>query len=273
MNPQIAKVEKVRSKDGTIIAFERVGSGLSLILVDGAFGQRAMDSDKTNLAKQPAMMEHFTVFRYDRRGRGESTDTLPFAVQREIEDIEALIDEGGGSAYLYGISSGAALAFEAALALGKKVKKLALYEPPYNDEEKSRKNWVNYRKKLKEVLPDRKGDAVAAFMMLLGMPAEHLEGMRQSPMWPMMEKIAHTLEYDAAAMGTEAAVPVEKAKQVKVPTLVMDGSRTEWPFMHVTAKTLAKTIPNAEHRIVQGQTHEVSAEALAPVLIEFFTKK
>lgn len=266
-------VEKVISKDGTQIAFERIGEGPTLVLVDGAFGQRAMDADKTNLAKQPALVEHFTVFRYDRRGRGESTDTQPFSVQREIEDIEALIEKGGGAAFLYGISSGAALALEATVALGNKVKKLAIYEAPYNNEEMGRKNWVDYRKKLDEYLPDRKGDAVGAFMMLLGMPAEHLEGMRQSPMWPMLESVAHTLEYDAAAMGAEAAVPVEKAKQIQVPTLVMDGSATEWPFMHVTAQKLAEAIPNARYQTLEGQTHEVSADVLAPVLIEFFTGK
>lgn len=273
METKTFTVETVKSKDGTQIAFERIGRGPSLVLVGGAFEHRAMDSETAKLARLPLLAQQFTILHYDRRGRGESTDTLPFSVQREIEDIEALIEEGSGAAYLYGISSGAALALEAVVALGIKVKKLAIYEAPYNDEETSRKNWVDYRKKLDEYLPDRKGDAVGAFMMLLGMPAENLEGMKQSPMWPMLESVAHTLAYDAAAMGAEAAVPVEKAKQIKVPTLVMDGSATEWPFLHVTAQKLAKAIPNALHRTLEGQTHEVSADMLAPVLIEFFTKK
>src|SRR5262245_11301200 len=124
----------VTSKDGTTIAFDRSGTGPALILVGGALEQRAWDSETAKLAALPLLAQHFTVFHYDRRGRGDSTDTLPYAVEREIEDIEALIDEAGGSALVFGISSGAALAFEAALALGGKVKKLAIYEAPYNDD-------------------------------------------------------------------------------------------------------------------------------------------
>src|SRR5512145_862594 len=121
----------VTSKDGTIIAYEQTGTGPALILVDGALMHRVADPATGQLVN--LLAPHFTVFRYDRRGRGDSTDTQPYAVAREIEDIEALIDLAGGSACVYGISSGAALAFEAALALGDKVKKLAMYEAPYND--------------------------------------------------------------------------------------------------------------------------------------------
>src|SRR5688500_16908076 len=131
----------VRSKDATTIAFDQSGTGPALILVGGMFEQRAMDSETAQLAAFPLLGQHFTVFHYDRRGRGDSTDTLPYAVAREIEDIEALIDEAGGAAFLFGISSGAALALEAALALGEKVKKVALYEPPYNDDPLARQAW------------------------------------------------------------------------------------------------------------------------------------
>ena len=123
----------VTSKDGTTIAFDQSGTGPALILVGGTFEQRAMDSETAQLAALPLLAQHFTVFHYDRRGRGDSTDTLPYAVEREIEDIEALIDAAGGSAFVFGISSGAALAMEAAIKLGGKVKKLAMYEAPYND--------------------------------------------------------------------------------------------------------------------------------------------
>jgi pimeloyl-ACP methyl ester carboxylesterase len=164
------------------------------------FEQRAMDSETAKLAAFPLLSEHFTVYHYDRRGRGDSTDTLPYAVQREAEDVEALIDEAGGSAFLFGISSGAALAFEAALALSGKVKKLALYEPPYNDDEEARRSWKDFRQQLDQTLADgRGGDAVGLFMTLLGMPAEQLEEMRQYPMWPLWEGIAPTIAYDAAA--------------------------------------------------------------------------
>lgn len=263
----------VTSKDGTTIAYDLSGSGPALILVGGAFEQRAMDADTAKLAAYPLLAQHFTVFHYDRRGRGDSTDTLPFAVEREIEDIEALIDSVGGSAFVSGISSGAGLAFEAALALGSKVKKLALYEAPYNDDPTARQAWVAFRKQLNEALAeDRRGDAVGLFMMLLGMPPEHLEGMRQHPMWAMFEAVAPTIAYDAAALGEDASVPSERAASLTTPTLVMDGGATEFPFMRITAMALAKAIPNAQHLTLEGQTHEVAPEALAPALIEFFTR-
>ncbi len=265
-------MQKVTSQDGTTIAFDQSGQGPALILVGGAFEQRAMDSETAQLAGLPLLAEHFTVVHYDRRGRGESTDTQPYAVEREIEDIEALIDEAGGEAFVFGISSGAALAFEAALGLGGKVKKLAMYEAPYNDDNDARQAWKEFRKQLKQVLAaGRLGDAVGLFMTLLGMPAEHLDGMRQHPMWPMFESVAPTLAYDAAALGEDASVPTERAARVAVPALIMDGGASEWPFMHITATALANAIPHAQHRTLEGQTHEVAAEAIAPVLVEFFT--
>jgi pimeloyl-ACP methyl ester carboxylesterase len=259
----------VTSKDGTTIAFDQSGQGPALILVDGALQYRAFDQGMAQLAER--LSPHFTVFHYDRRGRGDSTDTQPYAVAREIEDLEALIDAAGGSAFLYGISSGAALAFEAALALGNKVRKLALYESPYNDDDKARQAWKEYRRQLKEIVAEgRGGDALGLFMMLLGMPADHLDGMRQDPMWPMWEAVGHTLAYDAAAMGEEGAIPTKRAASLTIPTLVMDGGASEWSFMHTTAVALAKAIPNAQHRTLESQSHEVAPEVLTPVLIEFF---
>ena len=261
-------MKKVQSADGTTIAFDQLGKGPAIILVDGALGQRAMDSEATQLA--PLLAEHFTVLSYDRRGRGDSTDTQPYAVEREIEDIDTLINEVGGSAFLFGISSGAALAMEAAIKLGGKVKKLAMYEAPYNDDKDARQAWKAYRKQLTEVLAQgRKGDALALFMLLVGMPPDHLDSVRQHPMWPMWEAVAPTLAYDAAAMGEDASVPTEKVARVTVPTLVMDGGAS-YPFMHVTALALVKAMPHAKHRTLEGQTHEVDPQVLAPVLEEFF---
>ena len=261
-------MKTVESADGTTIAYDQMGNGPAVILVDGALGYRAFGF---MLPLATRLSPHFTVITYDRRGRGESTDTQPFALEREIEDIEALINEAGGEACVYGISSGAALALEATLKLGGKVKKLALYEPPYNDDESARLALRNYKQQLAEVLAeDRKGDALALFMMLVGMPPDHLEGARKMPMWPMWEAVAHTLPYDAAALGEDGSVPTEKAARVPVPTLVMDGSAS-FSFMHTTAVTLAKALPKGEHRTLQGQTHEVAVSALAPVLVEFFT--
>lgn len=259
----------VTSKDGTTIAFERSGQGPVLILVDGALVHRAVDPATGQLVE--LLAPHLTVFRYDRRGRGDSTDSRPFAVEREIEDIEALIDEAGGSASLYGISSGAALAMEAAIALRGKVKKLIMYEAPYNSDEAAQQAWRKYRKQLKELLDaGRRGDAVLLFAMLVGMPADQADEMRQMPTWPAWEAVGHTLAYDAAALGEDAAVPIERARRVTVPALIMAGSET-YPFMHTTARALADAMPNAQYRVLEGQTHEVAPEAIAPVLIEFLT--
>lgn len=260
-------MKKVQSADGTAIAYDQMGMGPAVILVDGALGYRAFGFME-QLATQ--LSPHFTVITYDRRGRGESTDTQPFALEREIEDIEALINEAGGQAYVYGISSGAALAFEASIKLGHKMKKLALYEAPYDSDDARRLAFRTYRKQLDEVLAEgRPGDALGLFMLFVGMPPEHLEGARRQPMWPMWEAVAHTLPYDAAALGEDASVPTEKAARVTVPTLVMDGSAS-FPFMHPTAVALAKAIPSGKHRTLEGQTHEVEAHVLAPVLVEFF---
>jgi pimeloyl-ACP methyl ester carboxylesterase len=268
-------MKTVNSKDGTTIAFDEIGKGPVIILVDGALQYRAFDQGMAQLGD--LLAEHFTVIHYDRRGRGDSTDMQPYpsepesALEREIEDIEALIDDAGGSAFLYGISSGAALAMEAAIKLGNKVKKLAMYEAPYNDDETAQQAWKQYVERLGELLAaGRKGDAVALFMMLVGAPADQVEGMRQHPMWPLWESVAPSLAYDHIAdLGEDAAVPTNRAVRVTVPTLIMNGSES-FPFMHGTAKTLAKAIPHGQHRTLEGQTHEVASEALAPMLIEFF---
>ncbi len=262
------QVKTVTSKDGTKIAYDKSGQGTALIIVHGAVQFRAFDSGAVELAA--LLAEHFTVFHYDRRGRGESGDTQPFAVEREIEDLEALIDEAGGTAFAFGISSGAALALEAAIKLGSKITKLAMFEAPYNSEEGARQGWRRYRQELDELLADnRRGDAMILFMKLVGMPDEHVPGMRQSPVFPIFEAVAPTLAYDAAALGDEADVPTERAAKVTTPTLLMDGSAS-YPFMHETTLALAAVMPNGEQRTLEGQTHEVSAEALAPALIEFF---
>jgi len=258
----------VTSKDGTTIAFDQSGEGPVLILVDGALQYRAFDQGMAQLAD--LLAQHFTVFHYDRRGRGDSTDKQPYALEREIEDIEALINEAGGSAFVYGISSGAALALEMAINLGDKITKLAMYEAPYNDDPAARQAWKKYRQQLKEVLATgRRGDAVGLFMMLVGMPADQVDGMRQHPMWPMWEAIESTLAYDAAALGEDGSVPTERAANITSPTLVINGSAS-FPFMQVTSTALAQAIPDAQHRTLEGQTHEVAADVLAPVLIEFF---
>src|SRR6266513_1176769 len=245
----------VTSKDGTRIAYDKIGHGPAVILVAGALCSRSFWSgpELANL-----LARSFTVYNYDRRGRGDSGDTRPYAVAREIEDIEELIDEAGGSAYLYGHSSGAALALEAALRLGNKVKKLAMYEAPYNDDAEAQRAWKEYIKQLTETLAaDRRGDAVALFMELVGTPADQIEAMRHAPAWPMFEAIAPTLAYDhSAILGADDSVPTERAAMVTAPALVLYGGAS-FPFMPDTAQALGKAIPHAQVRTLEGQTHNV----------------
>ena len=258
----------VTSKDVTKIAYDKQGSGPAVILIDGALCYRGF-GPMPELAK--LLAPHFTVYTYDRRGRGESSNGVPFSVEREVEDIDALIQAAGNSAYLAGVSSGGALGLEAAIQLGDKVKKLAIYEAPYNSDPNSKGEWKTYTTKLLQHLAEgRRGDAVELFMTFVGTPAEMISGMRQSPMWGMFEAVAPTLAYDTRDLGVEdRSVPVQRAATVKAKVLAMNGG-AGFPFMRDTAEALSKAIPHAQHRILEGQRHDVSNDVLAPVLIEFF---
>jgi pimeloyl-ACP methyl ester carboxylesterase len=263
-------IMSVTSKDGTVIAHDHRGQGPLLIVVDGALTTRSGEfkPELTGL-----LAPHFSVIDYDRRGRGESDDTQPYAVAREIEDIEALIDHAGGSAYLYGHSSGACLAFYAAVALPDKVDGVAAYEAPWNDDPASQKAWGEYLRGLKDALTSgRGGDAVALFMEYVGTPPDQVAGMRQAPFWPSLEAIAPTLAYDhAEIIGPTAAVPGHRLAAVSVPVLAMCGS-TSMPFMCTTARTIAEAVPNGRFVTLEGQSHAVQPPALAPVLIDFFVR-
>jgi pimeloyl-ACP methyl ester carboxylesterase len=263
-------MSKVTSKDGTQISYDKQGQGPSVILVDGAMGFRSFGS-MPGLAK--LLENDFTVYTYDRRGRGESAnskDTLSDPVGREIEDIDALIKAAGNSAYLFGISSGACLVLEAASKLGERVKKQALYEAPYRFDEGARKEWQNYREQLTELLAaSRRGDAVVLFMTFVGTPAEMVEGMRQSPMWSTFESVAPTLAYDAADIGEDRTVPSTRAAHVTALTLAMNGSAS-FPFMYDAAKAITEAVPHAQLRTLKDQRHDVDLNVLAPVLIKFF---
>jgi pimeloyl-ACP methyl ester carboxylesterase len=257
------------SRDGTTIAYDEQGEGPALILVDGALTVHSSGSG-SELAK--LLAPHFTVYGFDRRGRGESGDTLPYAVDREIDDIEALIDRAGGLAFLYGHSSGGPLAMRAAIRLGGKVSKIALYEPPYNNDPDVQESWSQYLRQLNQALAEgRRGDALALFMRLIGTPPEQVARMRRAPFWPGMEAVAPTLAYDhAAILGDSWSAPVELAARVSVPALVMAGDAS-LPFMPDAARVLSQAIPQGQLRTLEGQTHEVKPGALAPVLVEFLT--
>jgi pimeloyl-ACP methyl ester carboxylesterase len=260
-------MQKVTSKDDTQIAFDQQGQGPAVILVDGALCFRSF-GPMPGLAK--LLEPDFTVYTYDRRGRGDSSDTKPYTIEREVEDIEALINAAGNSAYLCGFSSGAALALEAAISLGDKVKKLALYEAPYNSDQAARQEYKDYRKQLDELLAaGRRGDAAVLFMRFVGTPTDMVDGMRQSPMWSIFEAVAPTLAYDAADLGEDRTVPTERAARVTAPTLAMNGSAS-FPFMYDTAKAIASTVPHGQLYTLEGQRHDVNVEVLAPVLVDFF---
>jgi pimeloyl-ACP methyl ester carboxylesterase len=250
-----------KSADGTQIAFESVGHGPALILVGGALSTR-----KGGNPLAGTLNDRFTVYTYDRRGRGDSGDTKPYAVDREIEDLAAIIEHAGNEAYLYGVSSGAALALQTAAALGPtKIPKLALYEPPYGQAEA---DFNQQKERINQIVQTGKpGDAATYFFSAIGTPPQVLENIKRSPEWEGMKQIDFTIAYDYAVLGN-GAVP-DSAKRISVPTLVLDGEKS-MPFIHPTADHLAEVIPNAERKTLPGQTHQATPEVVAPVLIEFF---
>jgi pimeloyl-ACP methyl ester carboxylesterase len=261
-------MQVLMSRDGTRIAYDTWGKGPAVIVVNGALSERSSNAELAQL-----LAAHLTVYSYDRRGRGDSGDTQPYSVKREIEDIEALIDSAGGSACVYGKSAGACLALQAASALGDKVKKLALYEPPYSEAEGAAKEWREFRAKLDGLLAaDRRADAITLFMKFVGAPDDVVAKMKASPAWPGMVAMASTLAYDNAVLGDDRSVPVGVAAKVKAITWVMDGSASlgPMPFMRPTADKLAKAIPGARRHVVEGQAHDVSSQVLAPLLLKFF---
>jgi pimeloyl-ACP methyl ester carboxylesterase len=259
---------EVTSKDGTRIVFDRTGDGPPLILVGGALNTRGSGAPYAE-----PLASSLTVYAYDRRGRGDSGDTPPYAVEREVEDLQALIGEAGGSAFLFGHSSGAALVLETA-ATGGGAPKIALYEPPYNVDDTRTPVPADYVAHLDDLISEgRRGDAVEYFMVAgVGMPPEAVTPMREAPFWPYLEAVAHTIAYDGRVMGYDEAdrsLPIERWKAIEVPALVMDGDASPaWGRKAVQAVTDA--LPNAERRSLPGQTHEVDPAVLAPVLVDFF---
>jgi pimeloyl-ACP methyl ester carboxylesterase len=257
----------VISKDGTRIAYERMGTGPAVVLIDGAMCSRAFGP----MPKIAALLkDHFTVYLYDRRGRGESGDTQPYSKTREIEDIDALVRAAGGSAFAVGLSSGAALALEAA-ASGVPLRKLAVYEPPFVAVDSARHEPPDHEGKLKAlVAAGERGTAVKYFMRdMVNVPAPVVLMMQlMRGVWRKLKAVAHTLPYDAAIMGNWQ-VPVRRLAGVQVPTLAMYGGKTDARLKRAVEE-LAKALPNGRRQILPGQTHNVSASVLVPALVEFF---
>ena len=262
------KQNRVTSKDGSRIAFDRSGHGPALILVGGALSDR---SGWSPLAK--LLAPRFTVFSFDRRGRGDSEDTSPYSVEREIEDLEAVIDEAGGAAFVHGQSSGAVLALEATAKLPAKVRKLSLYEPPFIVDDSRPPPPENFISHIKELITaNRRGDAVEFWMTdVVGAPAEAVAQMRSAPTWPALEAVAHTLPYDIAVLGGNMAgnpLPAQRWTSVTAPTLVMDGGASP-AWIGNSAQALADILPNAQHRTLEDQTHNAAPEVLAPEIERF----
>lgn len=257
-------MKSVTSKDGTTITYEQFGSGPAVILVCGGSVDRS-----SNAGLAALLAPHFTVYNYDRRGRGESGDTQPYAVEREVEDIEAVADAAGGSAYIYGSSSGAALAMEAARQLPGKITKLAMWEPPYIPDGFPRPP-ADTAQTFSDLVAQGKRDEAAEHFMakVVGLPPEFVAQARTSPWWPAQIALAHTLAYDATIMG-DYTLPAERAAEVKIPTIVLDGGAS-FPFMHPAAVALAKALPNGQQRTLEGQRHDADAEVLAAAVGEFF---
>lgn len=262
----------VVSRDGTSIAYTKTGQGPAVVLVDGAMCSRnfgPMGELSALLAPQ------FTVYMYDRRGRGESGDTAPYAVEREIEDIAALIAEAGGSACVYGTSSGGALALQAACKLPS-IAKVAAFESPYTTDDTRPPTVDNYLPQLEALLKEnRRGDAAILFMQYVGMPDDQVEPTRQSPVFPAFEAIAPTLLYDALCvenpMDGKSLPPalIEQLGALKTPALILGGGDSpEW--MLNTQRAIAAAIPGAQSRTLAGQTHQVAGSVVAPVIAEFF---
>ena len=256
-------MKTARSGDGTEIAFDELGDGPPVVMVVGAFNLRS-----TTAPLAEALAPRFTVLNYDRRGRGDSGDTAPYAVEREIEDLDALIAAAGGAASVFGYSSGAVLALKAAAA-GSAITRLALYEPPFLVDDSRPRPAADLPERLAELIAaGRRGDAVELYQLEgVGLPEELVVQLRHAPFRPGLEAIAPTLAYDAE-ITRDLSLPTALAAAVPQPTLVLDGAAS-WQFLRNAAQALADALPNGQRRPLPGQTHDIDPGATAPVLAEF----
>jgi pimeloyl-ACP methyl ester carboxylesterase len=258
-------VSETTSADGTRIAYEKRGNGPAVILVDGAFCSRAF-GPSPRIA--PLLAHSFTVYTYDRRGRGQSGDAEVYAPSREVEDLASLIKAAGGSASLVGLSSGGALALEAA-ASGLRVNKVVAYEPPYIDDAGNGGGAAHEGRLRRFLMDDDRSGAVKYFMKdMVSVPAFGVAFMRLMPwLWGKLTKVAHTLPYDAQVM-TEFRIPRTRFASIRVPVLMMNGTKTQ-PRLKDAAKAVAGVVPGAQYRELAGQTHNVDPAILAPAVSQF----
>jgi len=258
-------MKTVTSKDGTKIAYDKQGSGPVLLLILGALNKRGSGKKLAKL-----LSEQFTVVCYDRRGRGDSTDTQPYDVEKEIDDIDALLSELGGSGTLYGHSSGAVLALLAAEKLGKKVQGVALYEVPHDDTPEAQKAAKAYRQQLKKLLTENeRGDAIALFVSSVGVTDKQIAAMQNLPLWKSLTAMAPTLAYDTVEIMKR--YPKIDMQRIRIPALVMYGAASP-DFMAKTAQNLAQNMPNAKLHSLEDQTHDVKPDVMARALMQFLRK-
>jgi pimeloyl-ACP methyl ester carboxylesterase len=263
-------VSTVTSNDGTIIAYDRTGEGPPLILVAGAFQDR-----KAMGAYARPLADHFSVYAYDRRGRGDSGDTPPYAIEREIADIAALIDEAGGQAFVFGGSSGAVLALDA-VEHGLNIPKLAVYEPPFVVDDSRPSVPDDLVDELASLLAAGRRSEAATIYLTKGaaMPGEAVAQMESAPYWATdVVPVAHTLLYDAIIMAgtmTGGPLPAQRWTNVAAPTLVINGTKS-FAWVDAATAALATALPNATRKTFEDEEHEVSPETLAPAMVEFFT--
>lgn len=261
--------DRATSGDGTTIVFDRCGAGPAVVLVHGAFTDRAHPT----LAEVARILSPwFTVVNYDRRGRGDSGDTRPHSLGKEIDDLAAVIAATGGPAMVFGGSSGAALALEAAARLPT-ITDVALWEPPYHVDPSAPDLPSDFAAQLTALVDaGSPSEAVELFMIRAAeIPVDAVAAMRAQPSWSHLEALAHTLAYEAEVVGPGNALPAETAAAITRPVLVLNGANSP-AWMRRAGVAVAQAIPGARHRLLDGQAHDVSARALAPELLEFFTR-
>lgn len=256
---------QVKSKDGTLIAYHKAGTGPAIILVDGAFCSKDF-GPMPKLA--PLLSQHFTVITYDRRARGESGDTKPYAIDREIEDIEALITNHGGRAHLFGVSSGAILALHA-VAKGLNVPKLAIFEPPFAGKAQQARRPHAVRELTGLIDHNELGKAVKFYLRkVMGVPAIFTFLIRMSQNWSKMTANARSLPYDATICG-DFEIPKGIADSISIPVLAIDSIKSP-KILRTAVESVVNALPNATRKSLNGTLHDVPAKILVPELAQFF---
>jgi pimeloyl-ACP methyl ester carboxylesterase len=263
-----ARPGTVTSRDGTTIAYDRAGHGPPVILVVGALCSRTLGP---GVKLAPLLADRFTVFTYDRRGRGASGNVTPYAPEREVEDLAALVTVAGGRASVFGHSSGAVLALDAA-EQGVGIDKLALYEPPFVVDASRPALTSEWAAIAAFIAENRRDEALGVFLRSVGVPGLVRVFMRCLPLWKELRAVAPTLPHDGALVQRfQRGEPLPDAawRRVTVPALSLAGGKSP-AWMHAGTLALAGQLAHAEHRVVPGQTHDADAKVLAPLLASFF---